>query len=126
MSIIGDVAELKLMALMMELGYMACKPMTHHSRYDLIVDMDGCLIRIQVKSTNYKVKSKKDNAYVCHAYSQKKKNRYQTTEVDYMAIHVPDFDAWYIIPMEEIASENIKVYPHTPKSRGRFEKYRIQ
>jgi hypothetical protein len=126
MSIVGDVAELKFMVLMREMGYTVCKPMSHHSRYDFIVDMDGDMKRVQVKSTSYRVKSTKDNAYLFHSYTQRKKRRYLKSEIDFIAVYVPDFDAWYMIPMDDIFSESLKVYPHNPNSKGKYEKYRIQ
>jgi hypothetical protein len=127
MSIVGDVAELKFMVLMREMGYTVCKPMSHHSRYDFIVDMSGDMKRVQVKSTNYKKNDGSNyGAYVCHSYTQKRKNRYLKSEVDYIAVYITGCDAWYMIPIQEIKGENIRMYPHRTDSRGKFEKYRIQ
>lgn len=126
MNILGDIAELKFMVLMRELGYTVCKPMSHHSRYDFIIDMDGDMKRVQVKSTNYLSKSIKDWAYICHSYTQRNKRRYMSCEIDFMSIYVPDHDAWYMIPIGVIKSENIKLYPHRIDSKGQYERYRIQ
>lgn len=125
MNILGDIAELKFMVLMREMGYTVCKPMSHHSRYDFIIDMDGDMKRVQVKSTNYKTMTKSDNAYVCHSYTQRKKRRYSASEIDFIAVFVHDYCAWYMIPMSDINSENIKLYPHKSESKGQYEKYRI-
>lgn len=126
MNILGDIAELKFMVLMREMGHTVCKPMSHHSRYDFIIDMGGDMKRVQVKCTNYMVKSIKDKAYLCHSYTQKKKKRYLSCEVDFISVYIPDHDAWYMIPLKEIKSENIKLYPHKIDSKGQYEKYRIQ
>jgi hypothetical protein len=126
MSIKGDIAELKFMVLMRELGYIVSKPMSHHSRYDFIIDMDGSMKRVQVKSTEYKVSNIPSKAYLCHSYTQKKKRRYMESEIDYIAVYITDQDAWYMIPIQEITGENMKLYPHMDNSRGKYERFRIQ
>lgn len=126
MNLIGDIAELKFMVLMREMGHTVCKPMSHHSRYDFIIDMDGQMKRVQVKSTNYKAKTKSDNGYVCHSYTQRRKRRYLLSEIDFIAVYIRDYEAWYMIPMNEIKSESIKLYPHKVDSKGKYEKYKIQ
>lgn len=125
MNILGDIAELKFMVLMREMGYTVCKPMSHHSRYDFIIDMDDNMKRVQVKCTNYKTKSA-STSYVCHSYTQRKKRRYLASEIDFIAIYIPPHDAWYMIPMADVKSEDINLYPHKPDSKGQYEKYRIQ
>lgn len=126
MNILGDIAELKFMVLMREMGYIVSKPMSHHSRYDFVIDMDDDMKRVQVKSTNYRVKTIKDDAYVCHSYSRNSKKRYLSSEIDFISAYVPNHEAWYMIPVHEIKSENIKLYPHRIDSKGKYEKYRIQ
>ena len=125
MNILGDIAELKFMVLMREMGYTVCKPMSHHSRYDFIIDMGDDMKRVQVKCTNYITKGS-NGAYLCHSYTQRKKRRYLSSEIDFIAIYIPPHDAWYMIPVNEIKSEDVKMYPHKIDSRGQYEKYRIK
>lgn len=47
----GSVAELMIAAKAIELGYRVSLPIGHDSRYDLILDKDNTLIRVQVKTT---------------------------------------------------------------------------
>jgi hypothetical protein len=50
---------------------------------------------------------------------------YTTGECDFLAVRIPNHDAWYLVPQEELLnSANAKFYPHNSKSSGRFEKYR--
>ena len=46
----GDVTELLVSAYLLKLGYVVSKPLTQDSKYDLIVDINHKLIRIQVKT----------------------------------------------------------------------------
>ena len=45
----GDLAELKVAADLLERGHAIAFPYGEDSNYDLIVDRDGCLERVQVK-----------------------------------------------------------------------------
>lgn len=45
----GDIAEAKAVARFMELGYTVSEPINDHSRYDLVVEKDGLLNKVQVK-----------------------------------------------------------------------------
>src|SRR5437763_6237492 len=47
---IGATAEIKIAAELVELGFDVLWPIAAHGRYDLAVDLDGRLIRIQCKS----------------------------------------------------------------------------
>ena len=124
MNITGDIAELKFMVLFRQKGYIVSKPMSHHSRYDFIIDSGNEMKRVQVKSTSSLLKDK--NCYMCHSYTQKSKIRYSSFDIDFVAMYVDPYDAWYMIPIESISSENIKVYPHRAYLRSKYEKYRIQ
>ena len=48
----GGVTELKCLAYLYELGYQVSTPFGENARYDLILDLDGPLVRVQVKTAN--------------------------------------------------------------------------
>ena len=46
-------------------------------------------------------------------------------DYDYLAVRIPNHDALYLVPQEELLhSATAKFYPHKSKSKGRYEKYR--
>src|SRR5437763_2667892 len=47
---VGTLAEMKIATELVELGFDVLWPAAAHGRYDLAVDLDGRLIRIQCKS----------------------------------------------------------------------------
>lgn len=51
MSFIGDSVELLFAARCMERGYSVSKPLSDKERYDLILDCNGILKRVQIKSS---------------------------------------------------------------------------
>ena len=123
----GDSAELRFMLLNHLLGHTIAKPFGDNAKYDLIVEIDNKLERIQVKST-----SRKDNltgvycycCIVCSGASVKK--MYSEDDIDFIAIYVIPEDAWYKIPVKEIKSKKIRLYPHRTPKKNSFEKYRIK
>lgn len=52
----GDLGVAAAIAHYMGLGYTVCYPLTDTARYDLVVDK-GTLLRVQVKTSRYQVKS---------------------------------------------------------------------
>ncbi|MCB9019215.1 MAG: hypothetical protein H6546_02695 [Chitinophagales bacterium] len=52
MNLLGDSVEMLFAARCMERGYMVSKPLSDKIRYDLILDCNGVLKRIQIKSAS--------------------------------------------------------------------------
>jgi hypothetical protein len=54
------------------------------------------------------------------------KNKVNTKgDYDYLAVRIPNHDAWYLVPQEELLnSATAKFYPHNSASKGKYEKYR--
>jgi hypothetical protein len=46
-------------------------------------------------------------------------------DYDFLAVRIPNHDAWYLVPQKELLnSATAKFYPHKPKSKAKYEKYR--
>jgi hypothetical protein len=52
----GDVGLGAAIAYFTRMGYCVCLPLTDSQEYDLVVDIDGNLNKVQVKTTAYKTK----------------------------------------------------------------------
>lgn len=100
----GITTEMYVAAYLLSLGYNVSQPLCQDSRYDLIVDVSGKLLRLQVKtaretSTNsieFNCRSTTTNT-LCN-----KSRRYSSTEIDYFATY------WnnkvYLIPVGECST----------------------
>jgi hypothetical protein len=121
----GEMAELIFAVKAASMGLAVSKPYGDSEPYDLVVEHKGRLLRIQVKSVftttrwgySVAVARKRLRHHV----------RYSALEIDFIAAYVVPHDAWYIIPVAEIAdSIHIRLYPEGTKKRdgGRFEKFR--
>jgi hypothetical protein len=124
---IGEAAEMKFMARAADLGLAVSRPMSHNSPYDVIVEANGRLLRIQVKCTHSKRFGTIFPLNVRHAARSQKSDFnsrvYQPDEIDFIAGYVGPVDAWYIIPVRAIGKRyTLLVHPYN--GNGIFEPYR--
>ena len=108
-------------------GMMAdSKPYGDSEPYDLIVEHNGRVFRIQVKSV-FTTSRWGYSVSVARNRQHKPIVPYSAQEIDFLAAYVVAHDAWYIIPVAEIASlAHIRLYPEGAKRQdgAHFEKYR--
>ena len=107
----GDITELLVGAYFLNLGYIVSKPLTQDSKYDLIIDINHKLIRLQVKTSrlNEKATSGKSIKFNCRSTTNNvrecKQRYYSSEDVDYFATY------WegnvYLIPVDECSAEKI-------------------
>lgn len=103
----GNLTELKCLSAFYELGYQCSIPYGENSRYDLIADIDGKLIRVQCKTSRevdegviaFPCRSSRSNT---HSNLQRK---YTANEIDYFCTF------WdgkcYLIPVTECSITKI-------------------
>lgn len=121
----GVIAELIFVVKAASMGFAVSKPYGDSEPYDLVIEENGRLFRIQVKSVF--TTSRWGYGVSVARKRQQKPAQYSVREIDFIAAYVVAHDAWYIIPVAEIASlTNIRLYPEGAKRQdgGLFEKYR--
>jgi PD-(D/E)XK nuclease superfamily protein len=122
--VIGEWVELEFMARAARAGLTVSKPYGDSAPFDFIVGRRHPLHRVQVRGTSTFANSR---SYVCHVAHGHPPARYTTGEIDFMAMYVMPYSAWYIIPMDSIplVQRSVSLYPHQRRSRrGRLEHYR--
>jgi len=113
----GEWAELYFMTRSAEHGLMVSKPWGDSARYDFMVEHNGSIRRVQVKSTSYK----HANSYKCQVHANGL--RYLESETDFIAALVVPTDTWYIIPVSLAGLRTqIVLAPHSKHSK--YEPYR--
>lgn len=107
----GEWTELRFMASASEQGLSVSKPWGDSCRYDFIVEHNGKLLRIQVKSTTYR----RWRSYICRLPER----LYASQQIDSLVIYVIPKNAWFIFPVSVIASgtRNLTLSPHLKTSR---------
>ena len=123
---IGDRSEQHLIARLMSAGYNVLKPVSHASRYDLVIeDADYRFHRIQCKTGRYK-----NGVIEFHcmksAFGQRagsgvtyKTHLYTANEVDYYAVWCPALAKAYIIPFADAPEKLCKLRVDEPKNGHR-------
>lgn len=101
----GITTEMYVAAHLLELGYNVSQPFCQDSKYDLIVDVNNKLLRLQVKTS--RLNTETSILFNCRSTtknSQTNKSRYyEPDEIDYFATY------WkgqvYLVPQSECSSE---------------------
>lgn len=110
----GITTEMYVAAYLLSLGYNVSQPMCQDSKYDLIVDVNGKLLRLQVKTS--RLTDNNSIAFNCRSTtknSQTNKSRsYGINEIDYFATY------WnnkaYLVPVGQCSSEK-RLHLERPK-----------
>ena len=104
---IGKLTELKVLTYVTELGYSISIPFGDKDRYDQIWDVNGKLLRIQIKTSRWKNEQQKSIIFSCKtSYARSsgvRQHIYTKDDIDCFATYWND--KVYLIPVEECSSE---------------------
>lgn len=118
-SLAGKSAELVTAALAMAEGYAVLIPMTQYTRYDLVIDVGGRLLRVQVKKASYIPARQRTQGWgdreayradLTNGATRVSGKRYQGGEFDILAA-VCAFDTVYVMPVSALASDRPGAQP---------------
>jgi hypothetical protein len=120
----GHWAELRFMAKALEHGYQVAKPQGDTAQYDVILDLGGRFVSVQIKSTFFEASNLKPGNFVASLFHVNGfQHRYQSSDFDYLAVYCIPKDIWYIIPSAEAAKMHaIRVCPGDDENQ--WEQYR--
>jgi hypothetical protein len=101
----GITTEIYVAAYLLELGYNVSQPLCQDSKYDLIVDVNNKLLRLQVKTARQN--NPKSITFNCRSTTKNsvthKSRTYTSDEIDYFATY------WnhkvYLVPVGQCSSE---------------------
>ena len=99
----GNLTELQWLTAFYEQGCHVSLPYGENSRYDMIVDVDGQLLRVQVKTSSLKDEEGNSIIFSCRSSRINTKGaintRYTSDEIDYFATFWNN--CCYLIPVNE-------------------------
>ena len=123
----GAWVELLFMAAALSYGYRALKPWGDVLPYDVGIEVDGRLLRVQVKSTTNRIGGgyKLEFIHGCKGNSR----RYDAGELDICVGYVIPQKVWYIIPAHHVTGRKGKAQItvcqfESSLNRPHFEHYR--
>lgn len=97
----SDIAESAVVTELLLRGFKVLRPVGDRLAYDIAVDKDGRLIRIQVKHAWY---NERDKAYVVDVRRTKtnrrqmQRKKYADDDFDFAVIYLGDKKVFYVIP----------------------------
>jgi prevent-host-death family protein len=105
----GNVAELAIAAEAAKLGLTVLAPMTEHERYDLVLGIEGRLLRVQCKWGSLREGVIRVRSECCY-HSPKRgyvRSTYSAAEIDAIAVYCGDADKCYLLPISDFAGKNV-------------------
>ena len=113
----GNLTELQCLTSFYEQGCHVSLPYGENSRYDMIVDVNGKLLRVQVKTSSLKKEDESAIEFSCRSTRVNSQgtvsNKYTSDEIDYFATFWKG--VCYLIPITECSvSKTLRFAP--PKS----------
>ena len=121
----GEWVELQFMARAIRKRFRVSRPWGDSSPYDVGVEYGRQFLRVQVKSTSYRLA----NGYLCGFKPNQKAKRYTASQLDFFAAYIVPEDVWYIIPAVVVLktkSSGLMLFPVQPMRRDcyKYESYR--
>lgn len=111
--LIGDVAEYAAVLAALKQGWGVAIPVGDRLPYDLIFDVHGVLVKIQVKSAWF---DKKHRNYVVDVRRTKtnrrfmKRSRYHASDFDFAVVFAEKASTFYVIPIEVFVSYGSEIH----------------
>jgi hypothetical protein len=100
----GAVAEAAITAAAIQLGLVVLRPLCEGRRYDLMIDLDPALLRVQCKlarrvggvlSVNLQTSRHTPKGYV--------RTSYTASEIDAVAVYAQHLNACFLMPIDQVA-----------------------
>lgn len=99
----GDIAEQSVILFALKKGWGVSKPVGDRLPYDLILDLNGKLVKIQVKSAWFDVAKQNyvvDNRRTKTNRRQMIRSPYSLNDFDFAVVHIPEVEIFYVFPCE--------------------------
>ena len=100
---VGELSEIIVAAELARAGYGVALPLGENRRYDLIVDKDGVLSRVQVKTGRLRYGAVLFNCYSSHTHRSGTACRSYEGEVDFFGVYCAELRSVYLVPIADVA-----------------------
>jgi hypothetical protein len=118
---VGDLSEIMVIEELVRAGCSVAVPLGENNRYDLIAEMQGALVRIQVKTGRLRKGAVIFNCYSSHSHRNGTACRPYTNEVEYFGVYCRELEAVYLVGIYDTArvTGSLRVHPaHNRQTRG--------
>src|SRR5579864_547175 len=104
---IGDRSTLAIILALTEAGYHVLLPFGENTRYDLVIDVNGSLSRVQCKTGRLRkgaVCFRTSSSYYHHPTPSPPAKHYRD-QVDFFAVYCGETCGVYLVPIDDLAAE---------------------
>jgi len=127
---VGDASEAMMIGILVRAGYLVSIPFGENHRYDLIIDGDDGLKKVQVKTGRLRNGAVLYNCCSTHTHRGGPASRPYVGEVDYIAVYCPDTESAYMVPIGETVATlgTLRIAPTTNRQTKRIrwaDRYQI-
>jgi len=116
---IGIITEQKVISKFLELGYTVATVIGDNSPYDIIVDKQDILYRVQIKTGRLRNGCVVFNTQSCRINMNKVYITNYINKIDIFVVWCRDIDAYFSIPVECAAKSSMCIRVFEPKN-GRY------
>jgi hypothetical protein len=121
----GDIAEQAAVFQALKKGWGVLNPVGDRMPYDLVFDVQGCLVKVQIKSA-WLDESKKnyviDNRRTKTNRRQMVRDSYSEVDFDFALAYIEDLDLFYVMPVDVFLSYKSEIHFSETKKRQRKPK----
>ena len=104
---IGDRSTLAIMLALQEAGFELLLPFGENTRYDLAIECDSRLFRVQCKTG--RLRNGAVSFAACSAYGHHRNpataRRDYTDQIDYFAVYCPETRGVYLVPIGDVVAK---------------------
>ena len=116
----GEITESAILARLIQLGYRCLIPWGHDNRYDIAIDDDGKLVRVQCKTARYIedggcLEFNTDITYARVGGKPHIRKGYRG-EADYFGVYSADTGKVYLVPVDDAPSSGATLRLHPAKN----------
>ena len=129
----SDIAESAVITELLKKGFKVLKPIGDRLPYDLAMDLDGKLLRIQVKSAWFNPKTKYYGVDVRRTKTNRRRmlrERYSKDDFDFAVLYIAPLHVFYVMPFSVFSSYGSTITlietdkrQRKPKSRAYRERW---
>ncbi len=121
----GDIAEQAVVLYALKQDWGVLQPVGDRLPYDLVLDVNGCLLKVQVKSAWFD--SNKENYVVDNRRTKTNRremvrSNYKSSDFDFAIIFIEELNVFYVMPCEVFLSYGSEI--HLVESNKRQRKPR--
>jgi hypothetical protein len=113
---IGDISEAKLTAALLAKGKVVLKPYGDNQRYDLAVEENGILSRIQCKTG--KLINGAISFRTTSVYGNNGNRRGYVGQIEFFGVYCPQVDRCFLVPISDTGKSEVCLRVLPPKKNG--------